>query len=98
MCEVCGGDCKLCTGIPETVKLCCIGKSILNRIQDMGRVENMLKSILNDDVFANLSKHNPYYDSEYEVEADKLDDLRRKLSCINDNLWDVISILKKDEE
>ena len=71
---------------------------IISKIQDMGRVQERIKSILDDDIFDTLSKHNPYWDSEYELEADKLGDLRRKFSCFQDNLWDIMGILRKEEE
>ena len=77
---------------------CNICPSIISRLEDIGRAREHLKSILDDDAFENLSKHNPYFDSEHEVEADKLDDLRRKLSCISDKLWDLSAILTKQED
>lgn len=72
--------------------------AMISRIEDIGRAQQRLKSILDDDLFDNLSKHNTYWHSKYEPESDKLDDLRRKLSCLSDNLWDLMTILQKDEE
>ncbi len=71
---------------------------MIDKIQDMGRVEEKILNILEDDIFKKTSKHNPYWESELEQEADKLDDLRMKFACLNDNLWDIISILRKEEE
>ncbi len=70
---------------------------ILNRIHNMGRIEERILSLLDEEIFENLSKHNPYWDSEHEPEGDKLHDTRMRLSCIKDNLWDIISILKNNE-
>lgn len=70
----------------------------ISRIEDIGRAREKLKTILDDDIFDTLSKHNPYWDSEYEVESDKLDDLRRKFSCFSETLWDLYGILHKEED
>lgn len=72
--------------------------AILSKIQDMGRIEEKLLTLLDDDIFETTSKHNPYWHSENEEIGDKLDDLRRKFSCLHDNLWDIIAILRKDTE
>ena len=72
--------------------------AVISRLEDIGRAQARLKSILDDEIFENLSKHNPYWDSKHELEADKLDDLRRKISCLSDNLWDLWTILRKEEE
>lgn len=71
---------------------------MISRIKDLGRAQERLKMILDDEIFDTLSKHNPYWDSKYEPEADKLDDLRRKFSCLSDNLWDIMGILRTEEE
>lgn len=71
---------------------------MISRIKDLGRAQEKLKMILDDEIFDRLSKHNPYWDSKYEPEGDKLDDLRRKFSCLSDNLWDIMGILRTEEE
>lgn len=71
---------------------------ILSRVVDLGRAHSKLHGILQDEIFYKLSKHEPYFHSKHEEEADKLDDLRMKLSCLNDNLWDVMVILRTPEE
>lgn len=71
---------------------------MISRIKDMGRVQERLKIILDDEIFETLSKHNTYWHSKHEPEADKLDDLRRKFSYFNDNLWDIMGILRTEEE
>lgn len=58
-----------------------------------------LRNIVTDDVFDNLSKHNPYFDSEYQVEANKLAELRRALVMVKEEVWYIIMQLEpKDDE
>lgn len=71
---------------------------MISRIKDMGRAQERLKMILDDEIFDTLSKHNTYWHSIHEPESDKLDDLRRKFSCLSDNLWDIMGILRTEEE
>lgn len=71
---------------------------MISRIEDIGRAQNKLKTILDNDVFDTLSKHNPYWHSEHDIEADKLDEVRRQLSCLNDNLWDLWAVLRQESE
>ncbi len=73
-------------------------KTMLARIQDIGRAQQALYRVLQDDIFDILSKHDPYWHSEHEKEADKLDDIRMKLGCFSDNLWDVYRILNTEDE
>lgn len=70
---------------------------VVNKIQDMGRAQQRLKSILHDEIFETLSKHNEYWDSIDPDASDKLDDLRRKFVCLQDNLWDLWAILHTDD-
>lgn len=71
---------------------------MISRIKDMGRVQEKLHSILKDEIFETLSKYNTYWHSKHELEAEKLDDLRRKFSCFQDNLWQIMGILRTEEE
>ena len=73
-------------------------KAMIDRIEDFGRAQERLKLVLGHELFDNLSKHNPYWESEHDVESEKLYDVRCKLGCILDNLWDVWAVLKRDEE
>ncbi len=82
----------------HTSNLIMIIDRLVYRIIDLGRVEEKIKNILDDEIFDTLSKHNPYWDSKHDLEADKLDDLRRKFSCLQDNLWDIMAILQKERE
>lgn len=71
---------------------------VVKRLEDIGRAKEKLRIILDDEIFETTSKHNPYWQSEHEQEADKLDDLRMKLACLNDNLWDIWSVLRQDND
>jgi len=75
-----------------------LGNHILNRIQDIGRIEEKISILLKDEIFEMLSKHNPYWVAEKEDEEDKLDDLRRKLCAIQNTLWDIKEIINDDHE
>lgn len=84
---------------------CCLKKEVwkpqsvmVARIEDLGRARSLLESVLEEQMFKDLSKHNPYWESEHEVEADKLYDIRCNLRCLIDNLWEVVAILKHPEE
>ena len=71
---------------------------MISRIKDMGRVQERIKSILDDDIFNDLSKYNTYWQSKHEEENGKLIRLHMKLSCLHDNLWDIMGILRGDEK
>lgn len=75
-----------------------LAKKMVSRIEDIGRAQGTLKMILDHEVFDRLSKHNPYWDSIDPDAAEKLDEIRRMLSCVSDNLWDLWAILRKDDE
>lgn len=70
------------------------------RMQDMGKAEYLVKSILEEEYFSChfLSKHNDYWESKHEIENDKLDEARRKFSYLQDRLWDIVNILEFPEE
>lgn len=53
---------------------------------------NKLKSILDDDVF-HKSAFDPIWCHENDEIDQKLDELRVKISCLEDNLWDLWIIL-----
>ncbi len=72
--------------------------SFVSRLEDMGRARQFLEGVLDNDVFEKTSKHNPYWESEHEIEADKLDDLRMTLTCLNDNLWELMQILRPQDD
>lgn len=95
MCECCGGDCKL-TEKPEPLHD--ISKIMVDRIISLGRAQRLLKEIMSEDIFNGLSKHNVYWQSEHEKEYERLDDTRRRLICLHDNLYDLHAILHDHED
>lgn len=68
--------------------------SIVQAIIRLGRAIEKMKSILELDLFDNLSKHNPYWDSEHEPEGEKLDQARRNISFIHEKLYEMNSTLR----
>jgi hypothetical protein len=62
----------------------------------LGRAQEKLDSMMKEDFFDDLSKHNPYWHSD--IDGDKLDQARRRLSMIQDRLWDIISIVHGGED
>lgn len=76
------------------------GKVVTNRLMDMGRAHKMLVSALDSPLFEKLSKHDPYWSAanSEDDENDKLHDIRCQLSCLHDNLWDVVGSLVGDED
>jgi len=72
--------------------------AVIARLEDFGRAQSKLKMILDDEIFDNLSKHDPYWDHADEIASDKLYDIRMKLICLSDNLWDLWAILRREEE
>ncbi len=75
-----------------------LNKLLIQRLEDIGRAQEKLRSILEDELFDNLSKHDPYWNSKNELESYKLADLRGKIALLSENLWDLWLILRKDEE
>lgn len=68
-------------------------KSEWRYIRDSGRALQIISELSDMEIFDNLSKHNPYFDSVHEVESDKLYDLRCKLSYIHEKLLEAWSFL-----
>ena len=74
-------------------------RETIKTIISIGMAKQKLADLLDDaeDKFEDTSKHNPYWDSEHEVESDKLYDIRCKLGWYKDKLWDIYAILNGDE-
>jgi hypothetical protein len=70
--------------------------ALLQHIQKSGSVIQLIDMMLKDDVFNDLSKPNPYFDSLYRVEAEKLDNLRLKLTAIEDRILEIKDCLTID--
>jgi len=68
-----------------------------DRIHDMGIAYEKLQQLLDTPLFQqSTSKHNEYWHSE--TESEKLDDIRRSISCISDTLYEIKQILDKPEQ
>lgn len=68
-----------------------------NKIQGIGRAEQQLLIILDDDLFCK-SAFDPFWKSESSEFNLRLDSLRRNISWLNDTLWEVIRILRHEQE
>ncbi len=71
---------------------------LVSRIEDLGRARQFLQSMLEHEIFDKTSKHNPYWESVHEAECDKLQDLRMIITCLNDNMWELMQILRPQDE
>jgi hypothetical protein len=69
---------------------------ILARLEDTGRAQERLRQVLDNEVFENLSKHNPYWDSEHEKEAEKLNDIRLNIASVSEELYEIWGMLKTE--
>lgn len=69
-------------------------RDVVSYLVSIGEARQILKELSSDPVFDDLAKHNPYWDSEHEIEADKLDDTRMKLMYL---LGKILEILEKME-
>ncbi len=69
-------------------------KSFFDKFVSVGICIEKVETLLKDEVFYNLSKHNPYWDSEEE----KMQDLRMKLCFIEGTLIAIRNILQPTDE
>ena len=66
---------------------------VIKYIKNIGVAEEKLRVVLDSDLFLNLSKHNPFWDSEDPLISEKLYDIRMKLSFLNDQIYDAYSLI-----
>jgi len=71
-------------------------KYTVKALISIGRAEMILNKIFGNPLFDNLSKHNPWWDSEHEKEAELLHDIRCQFQSINDDLYELSAELKQD--
>lgn len=71
---------------------------LISRIEDIGRCREKLSIIINDDIFETLSKHNPFWESVYEKEGEKLEELRFKFRQLQDSLLSLQNILENQHD
>ncbi len=62
---------------------------LYKKLMDIGRAQQILSDLLKDEIWDDLSKHNPWWESQHAVEDDKLHTARSKLSYFNTLLWDI---------
>lgn len=72
-------------------------REVLRTIMNIGVAKERLSDVIENIIPENLSKHDPYWDSEHEVENDKLYDCRMKFSHLQEKLWDIYSLLNMEE-
>lgn len=75
-----------------------IGFKLICRLEDLGRAQEKLKTILDEDIFDGLGKYDPYWKHEDPEVDEKLCNIRCQIACLLDNLWDLWAILRKEEE
>lgn len=71
--------------------------AMISRLEDFGRAQEKLKMILDDEIFCK-SAFDPFWTSKNPEFDQKLDDLREKISCLKNNLCDLWSILRKEDD
>lgn len=69
---------------------------LIQKIEDIGAAKYLIQEMLCDEIFNDLSKHNPYWKHENEEINNRLRDLKCKFSEILDKLCEVRGILDKD--
>lgn len=74
-----------------------INIQIIKRLEDIGTAKQLLKELISDNLFDDLSKHNPYWESIHEVEDDKLHDLRMKLMYLHEKIGEIYDVVLNDE-
>jgi hypothetical protein len=74
-------------------------QSMADSNKKLGRIDQRLKDILDNDLFTSISRHDPIWHPEnYDLSLDRLDILRGKISCLHDNLWEIVRILQNTDE
>lgn len=71
----------------------CICNAVMKRIQDMGRAQEKLKTILDSDIFGKAA-FDPYWTHDNEDFDNRLDEIRLRIAVLEDNLWDVWAVLR----
>ena len=64
---------------------------LVQKIQDIGEAKYLLFELIHDEIFNCLSKHNPYFH-----DSEKLNDIRCKLSMIEEKISEAIEVLNRD--
>lgn len=70
--------------------------SLIQSIQKSGRAIQILNALCDEEVFRDLSKHNPYWTHEDEAVYDKLDNAHTSFRFIKEKIYEVLEILEVD--
>ena len=70
--------------------------AMLSKIESIGRAQEKLKTILEFDIFGK-SAFDPYWTDDYPEFDKRLDELREKISQIDENLQDLAEILHNED-
>jgi len=74
-----------------------LNKLILRRIETLGVIHSHLYELMRLDIFDDLSKHSPFWHHEDVLsEEEKLDSIRRQISCLHDDLSEIIDIIERE--
>lgn len=72
--------------------------TLINHLQDVGKAEKYLRDVVDDPILEDLSKHNPYWHHKDEEIHDKLDEVRRKLMYVEEQIHICIALLRKEDD
>ena len=75
-----------------------MNKHLIRHLHNVGQAQLRIKELLARDIFDTLSKHNPYWDSEHELEGEKLEEARCQLSGIQYELEAIQEALSLPED
>jgi len=68
--------------------------AVISKVQMIGRVEEKLLRLLEDDIFEMTSKHHPYWEDGDLL--DKMQEVRCKVLWIEEVMWEVVRLLKEE--
>lgn len=71
---------------------------IVKAILRLGRAQEKLDALLRSDVFDDLSKHDLFWQSDHEIEMNKMDAVRMRLKHIHSYLWELNGLLLGSED
>lgn len=90
------GECERCSEHALDCKCHSLPDRMIEAVVRLGRAQQYLKSILDDEIFDHLNKYDKKWKSEHDKEDELLDNTRRSLSCLSDNLWSLMCILRPE--
>ena len=97
MCACCGGDCKLIYQREEQESKkpykSDFNRLLIDHLHNVGSAKQQIGELLNDDFLQRTSKHEKFWQSYCEDDADKLEDIRQKIAEIVDELHEIMETL-----